>query len=1177
MSISKNSTALKFAAGFIGLAMALSMVSASPANAQSVEDLTAQINSLLATISSLQAQLAGMTGGGSSSSSSVCPFAWTTNLKTGSQGPDVMALQKFLNSNPATQVAASGVGSPGAETDYFGGLTSKAVAAFQDLHAAQVLTPVGLSAGTGYFGPSTRAHMNSLCTSAPVVDDSADDSADDTAGDDTTTSGSGVTIGAGSQPANSIAPLGASRVPFTVFTLTAGSDGPVTISSVTVERTGFADNTNFSGVVLLGPDMEMIGNAKTLNSNNQAKVGKSYTIPAGESRTFTIAGNRPTAAVSTDGQVASLSVVAVNTSATVSGALPITGASHVMNETLGIGAAQVDVGPSDLDSAQTEEVGATNKIFAALRITNTSSNEDMRVRSLRFQQVGSASADDIDNVRVLVDGVEYPTVRDGDFYTATLGSGVVIAEGFNKEFVLRGDIVGGSARTVQFNVDKSTDLYITGETYGFGIVSTGTNLTTATNGAEMLTSGSPFFDGSLFTVSAGSLTTFSKSNDVPAQNIAINVPNQPLGAFTADVKGEAMTVQSMTFYFQFVGGLVGTDLTNISLVDGNGAVIGGPSDGVAVAANVGKVTFSDTVTLPVGKSTLTLKGKLSTNFVNDDTVVASTTPSADWTTVEGEETGDTITLSNGVTTGNTMTVKAAAVSAKVSTSPAAQQVVGGVSGMVVANIQLDGTQSGEDVRFTSLQLRYTNGGAGGDPTNCRLFDGSTQLTDDGVDPTTTATAYTFTLDQNITVAKGTIKTLAVQCDVTASVAAGSTFSFGVNTADTISGTGINSGSSVDASDNTNVGPTMTVTGAGTLAVTLDSSSPSYKLAAAGTSDVTLGVFKVAATNEAIRLDRVALQLSNSTASSSASDLLSVGIYNGSTLVGQATFSGSTRNATSTLTQTVTVPKDGDVKLTIKATMAEIGSSKSGTQGALVQVDYDGDDSDGTRGVGMDSGATIDAADTSSSDTASAGVRLFRSFPVFAKIAVPTGTLTNSDNTFYRFSVTADSADDISVYKFTVRMSTTTGVSLTDVNIFAYTDAGFSTPVSGVRADGALDLAGFTVVDATDQDFIIENAAGTPTPLEIPAGTTRYFELRGVASGVGTNDTVSSSLRGDAAYPSLATLMDSATNIDADANNDFIWSPQATSTPGITSNDWTNGFGIIGLPAVNMTTEVLSES
>ena len=89
-------------------------------------------------------------------------FQFTKDLKKGDFDPDVKYLQKFLNSDSDTTIALSGTGSSGSETSYFGDLTKKAVIKFQEKYREVILTPNGLTSGTGFVGKSTRAKLNSL-------------------------------------------------------------------------------------------------------------------------------------------------------------------------------------------------------------------------------------------------------------------------------------------------------------------------------------------------------------------------------------------------------------------------------------------------------------------------------------------------------------------------------------------------------------------------------------------------------------------------------------------------------------------------------------------------------------------------------------------------------------------------------------------------------------------------------------------------------------------------------------------------------------------------------------------------------------------------------------------------------------------------------------------------------
>ena len=91
----------------------------------------------------------------------VSSFAFARNLVLGNKGEDVKQLQIFLNNNGFI-IAAQRVGSKGNETDYFGALTKAALVKFQDTHQKDILAPVNLAKGTGFFGPSTRKKIQQL-------------------------------------------------------------------------------------------------------------------------------------------------------------------------------------------------------------------------------------------------------------------------------------------------------------------------------------------------------------------------------------------------------------------------------------------------------------------------------------------------------------------------------------------------------------------------------------------------------------------------------------------------------------------------------------------------------------------------------------------------------------------------------------------------------------------------------------------------------------------------------------------------------------------------------------------------------------------------------------------------------------------------------------------------------
>ncbi len=150
----------KIVVSIVGLSMVMMM--SGVAQAATVEELEVQITDLLAQIEALQTQLAGLTG---APAAAACTF--TRNLYPGMSGADVKCLQQYLN-GAGYPVAASGVGSAGNETEYYGSLTQAAVGAWQDANG------VAYGAYKGYFGPVSQAKFTAVAPAEEEEEEAAE-------------------------------------------------------------------------------------------------------------------------------------------------------------------------------------------------------------------------------------------------------------------------------------------------------------------------------------------------------------------------------------------------------------------------------------------------------------------------------------------------------------------------------------------------------------------------------------------------------------------------------------------------------------------------------------------------------------------------------------------------------------------------------------------------------------------------------------------------------------------------------------------------------------------------------------------------------------------------------------------------------------------------------------------
>lgn len=98
-----------------------------------------------------------------------CGVVFNKELKVGATDPQVLALQKILNSDIATKIAESGTGSPGQETAYFGNLTKEAVVRFQEKYTSLILAPQGITTGSGIVDGLTQTKLNLICNPTPTA------------------------------------------------------------------------------------------------------------------------------------------------------------------------------------------------------------------------------------------------------------------------------------------------------------------------------------------------------------------------------------------------------------------------------------------------------------------------------------------------------------------------------------------------------------------------------------------------------------------------------------------------------------------------------------------------------------------------------------------------------------------------------------------------------------------------------------------------------------------------------------------------------------------------------------------------------------------------------------------------------------------------------------------------
>jgi hypothetical protein len=525
------------------------------ANAQSTASLQAQIAALLAQIQTLQSQLGTSSGG-----TSAMTYNFTSDLTVGSTGSQVNSLQQFL----IAKGYLTGVSAP---TGYFGALTQKALAAFQ---AANGITP-----SVGYFGPKSRAFVNSMSTGTTGTG---------TTGTGTTGTGTTVTAPAtglqvslaSTNPAAgsliTTAPgttgSGAARVPVLGVSLTAGNSGAVTVSAINFHKTGVLADSAIGGAYLI-QNGQVVAQYNSISNGVISFSGLSLSIPAGQTENYQLAvdvAGQLSAGNTTGFSLNAASDVTAwdtnNTAITPSGSFPLTGNIFTVTSVSNPGLASVAVTTS---SVQTSVNAGTQGNVVGSWNFNVQNNK-VFLNSIAFHVIGSANMANLQNVKLTINGspvgATLAAVGSSNVAYFNLTSSPVSLNTGNNIVQVMTDVMGSPNLTFQWEILNGFDIYAIDSQYNVPV-------------SVAVTSGA---DASV-QIQPGQINV-QQDSTTPTGNIAKGVSQVTLAKFDLYASGEATKVKFLGFSLAFTGLNQASDtalsqvVKNIALTDDAGQQVG---------------------------------------------------------------------------------------------------------------------------------------------------------------------------------------------------------------------------------------------------------------------------------------------------------------------------------------------------------------------------------------------------------------------------------------------------------------------------------------------------------------------------------------------------------------------------------------------------------------------------
>jgi len=436
----------------------------------------------------------------------------------------------------------------------------------------------------------------------------------------TTTGAVTVSLSASTPAAGNVV-VNIDNVAFTKVNLTAGSSAAV-VSSLTIGRMGLGSTNDFDSVTVYDGATKLGSTRTSWDSNNQIvyNIPSGLSIAAGSSKELTIVGKLGSGKT---GTYNALGIVAVNGSA-----VPAVYGNQLTGVAVTVGGVTI----TNVGSNSTKNIGSTDVTLANFKLA-INSVEKGSFQRITLKNKGTAADGDVANVSLWFGTKKLagPVSMVSDKVTFSLSEPVLIDKSKNEEFKVIGDVVAGSANTVNFILENTTDLYVIGQTYNTSL--------TVTSGAYDTAS----TDGTTITISGAELNIAYSGTavDTQADKTDISFGTLTLSAGGTDVKVTSL-VLTIDETASTTGGVIIADVDNFEMIEANGGAYSGTmTNGGDTDADDETWTFDDEIYLTKGQTrTFTLRGDIPagvtsgdsykvTMVVNTSNLVAETVPDGD--------------------------------------------------------------------------------------------------------------------------------------------------------------------------------------------------------------------------------------------------------------------------------------------------------------------------------------------------------------------------------------------------------------------------------------------------------------------------------------------------------------------------------------------------------------------